>query len=116
MLTFVKLVNHSLTEINLSHNELIKLPDFSALTQLSKLLVSHNDIDDMLLASRASVFKLSDNQFPSLVRLDQFGQLQKLRVLDLSSNRFSWRPTLFKKQLSHLERIHLEELRREHIH
>ena len=49
MLTFVKLVNPSLTEINLSHNELIKLPDFSALTQLSKLLLSHNDIDDMLL-------------------------------------------------------------------
>eukprot|EP00439_Symbiodinium_sp_Y106_P026347 s6397_g3.t1 len=90
MLTFVKLVNPSLTEINLSHNELIKLPDFSSLTQLSKLLLSHNYIDDML---------------------DQFGQLQKLRVLDLSSNRFFWRPTLFKKQLGHLERIHLEELR-----
>ena len=49
MLTFVKLVNPSLTEINLSHNELIKLPDFSSLTQLSKLLLSHNYIDDMLL-------------------------------------------------------------------
>ncbi|CAK8987896.1 unnamed protein product [Durusdinium trenchii] len=80
----------SLTEINLSHNELVKLPDFSSLSQLSKLLLSHNDIDDTL---------------------QQFGDLQKLRVLDLSSNKFSWRPTFFRKQLSHLERIHLEELR-----
>ena len=36
---------------------------------------------------------------------------RKLRVLDLSSNKFSWRPTFFRKQLSHLERIHLEEFK-----
>eukprot|EP00435_Cladocopium_sp_Y103_P043741 s714_g12.t1 len=35
----------------------------------------------------------------------------KLRVLDLSSNKFSWRPTFFRKQMSHLERIHLEEFK-----
>ncbi|CAL1161979.1 unnamed protein product [Cladocopium goreaui] len=90
MLTHVKLVNASLTEINLSHNELTKLPDFSSLSQLSKLLLSHNNIDD---------------------KLEQFGDLQKLRVLDLSSNKFSWRPTFFRKQMSHLERIHLEEFK-----
>ena len=36
---------------------------------------------------------------------------RKLRVLDLSSNKFSWRPTFFRKQMSHLERIHLEEFK-----
>ncbi|CAJ1359160.1 unnamed protein product [Effrenium voratum] len=90
MLTFVKLVNPSIIEINLSHNELVKLPDFSSLHQLSKLLISHNCIDDTL---------------------EQFGDLQKLRVLDLSFNKFSWRPTTFRKQLSHLEPLHLEEMR-----
>eukprot|EP00931_Biecheleriopsis_adriatica_P100694 TRINITY_DN75952_c0_g1_i1.p1 TRINITY_DN75952_c0_g1~~TRINITY_DN75952_c0_g1_i1.p1 ORF type:complete len:2665 (+),score=531.47 TRINITY_DN75952_c0_g1_i1:80-8074(+) len=89
-ITDVYLKNPSLVEINLSHNELTKLPDFSRLTQLAKLLISHNNIDDTL---------------------EQFASLPRLRCLDLSSNKFSWKPTAFKKQLSLLEKIHLEEMR-----
>ena len=52
--------------------------------------------------------RLATRDYP---RLEQFGDLQKLRVLDLSFNKFSWRPTTFRKQLSHLEPLHLEEMR-----
>lgn len=85
----VSLTPPMLTEVNLGYNELVELPDVSRLADLHKLILCHNRIDDSL---------------------DRLVHNKKLRYLDISSNRLSWRPSSFKKQVDILKQCHIEEL------
>eukprot|EP00929_Paragymnodinium_shiwhaense_P076950 TRINITY_DN39604_c0_g2_i2.p1 TRINITY_DN39604_c0_g2~~TRINITY_DN39604_c0_g2_i2.p1 ORF type:complete len:2704 (+),score=578.28 TRINITY_DN39604_c0_g2_i2:197-8308(+) len=69
----------SLLELNLSHNDIAFMPSFDGVPQLMVLLLAHNRIDGTL---------------------DTLNHNKKLSTLDISSNRFSWKPTTYKRQLS----------------
>eukprot|EP00928_Gymnodinium_smaydae_P005194 TRINITY_DN11786_c0_g1_i1.p1 TRINITY_DN11786_c0_g1~~TRINITY_DN11786_c0_g1_i1.p1 ORF type:complete len:2625 (+),score=594.32 TRINITY_DN11786_c0_g1_i1:277-8151(+) len=90
MLSEVKLeFGGSLIDINLSGNELVRLPPTHTMPLLQKLLVARNRID-------GDLGQLSTNM--------------RLRCLDISHNAFSWKPTAFKRQLTSLRQTHVQEL------
>jgi len=89
-LTSVTLTLGNLSELNLGHNFMEDLPDCTKLPNLQKLIVCFNRIDGALTGLRES---------------------KKLTYLDISENYYSWKPTVFEKQIGILHDIQVEELK-----
>ena len=77
-------------ELNLSRNQIGFLPNFENLPALQKLILSHNMIDGSFVGT------LSKNR--------------RLKVLDVSNNNFSWKPSDFQKQLNVLKVFLVENI------
>lgn len=90
MLSNADLTLPQLMQLDLSHNALEKMPKIDKLRELQKLKLSHNRID-------SDISTLSKNT--------------KLWMLDISSNKFSWKPSDFAYQLESLKLLHITEMR-----
>ncbi|CAK0842344.1 unnamed protein product [Prorocentrum cordatum] len=88
-LTWVRLELPTLVEVDLSYNDLERLPGLKPLTALRYLALSHNRIDD-------NIFQLAENS--------------QLQTLNLSSNRLSWKPSCFLEQIRALDSCMVVEL------
>lgn len=85
-----------LTELNLSYNQLTKLPNCTDCKNLTHLILGFNKIDDMeneyfLTLPKLSLLSLKNNKIAELC--PNLGDLTNLAILDLSDNELTDVPT-----------------------